>query len=186
MFGICKSRINNFVIVCKDALLEENENESDTNGSDLDVSEVVNYNLVGLDNTRTEEASVRKTPSSRKKNDSSFLGGFSLVDPLGTTAMVPSAEPAVTFKQEPDQMFGCMYNRFTSPLFFAEDSQEKSPTVLSLNTSKDPEQLLRFLSSQSAPLLASPQPRGSPLVYSDNESVLPFISLLNKSIIQVI
>jgi len=168
-------------------VLEENEDESDTDGSDVKVSEIVTHNMVGLNSMRpkVDDFSIKNTTLSRKNNHYGSRNGYSSVDSPRTPPKVPSSKPVATFKQESERLLQLLSNRFTSPLFFAEDSPETTSKVSSPNMSKESEKLLRLISSHSAPLLASPQLRGTPLVDSDNESVLTVVLCLVNPIFQV-
>ena len=167
-------------------MLEGNEDDSDTDGSVVRVSELATHNMIGLNNMRpkVDDFSVKKTMS-RKNNHSASRNGYSPVDSPRTPPKVPSSKPVATFKQESERLLQLLSNRFTSPLFFAEDSPETTSKVSSPNMSKESEKLLRLISSHSAPLLASPQLRGTPLVDSDNESVLTVVLCLVNPIFQV-
>ena len=157
-------------------MLEENEDESDTDGSNVEVSEILTHNIVGMNNMRpkVEDFNIKKTTLSRKNNHSASRNGYSPVDSPRTPPKVPSPKPVATFKQESERLLQLLSNRFKSPLFFAEDRPETTSKVSSPNMSKESEQLLHLISSHSAPLLASRQLRGTPLVSSDKVLVLTF------------
>lgn len=118
--------------------------------------------------------------SSRRKINPASRDGYCPVDSPRTPPKVLSPKP-VAFKQESEQLLRLLSNRFTSPLFFTEDSPERISKVSSPNTSKEHEPLMRLISSHAAaaPLLSSSPLHGAPLVGSENELVTePLFSLL--------